>query len=238
MIEAGVLRCPSCGAAITAGSRRCAHCDAPVATVRCAHCFHMSASDAIHCAGCGRELGLEPIARDGALLCPDCRVPMSLMDCGPGTLYDCGRCRGQFVDHDALRDLVERHDRLDVVGGRRRPPACADTQVRYVACPVCGAMMNRRNFGASSGVIIDVCAKHGTWLDPGELPRVLSFVEAGGLARARRREEEAAVRREREERIHSAAAPRSAPVGVCSARTEEAVVATSLVVDLLSFLFD
>jgi hypothetical protein len=49
-----------------------------------------------------------------------------------------------------------------------------------------------------SGVIVDVCKKHGTWFDLGELPRVLAFVAAGGLERSRRRtaEEEARVRRE------------------------------------------
>jgi Zn-finger nucleic acid-binding protein len=46
--------------------------------------------------------------------------------------------------------------------------------------------MQRRNFGKTSGVIVDVCAQHGTWFDPGELSRVLAFVEAGGLAEARR----------------------------------------------------
>jgi Zn-finger nucleic acid-binding protein len=57
--------------------------------------------------------------------------------------------------------------------------------------------MNRKNFGQTSGVIVDVCQKHGIWFDPGELPRVLAFVETGGLERARRRDEE--LRRNRRE---------------------------------------
>jgi Zn-finger nucleic acid-binding protein len=48
--------------------------------------------------------------------------------------------------------------------------------------------MNRQNFGGASGVIIDLCAKHGIWFDAGELPRVLEFVESGGLARERQRQ--------------------------------------------------
>jgi Zn-finger nucleic acid-binding protein len=48
--------------------------------------------------------------------------------------------------------------------------------------------MTRRNFGGNSGVIIDVCRSHGVWFDRGELPRVLAFVEAGGLELARKRE--------------------------------------------------
>jgi hypothetical protein len=44
--------------------------------------------------------------------------------------------------------------------------------------------MNRKNFGGTSGIIVDVCAKHGTFFDTGELPRVLAFVRRGGLTRA------------------------------------------------------
>ena len=48
--------------------------------------------------------------------------------------------------------------------------------------------MVRKNFGGSSGVIIDVCRGHGIWLDHRELERILDFVHRGGLMRARERE--------------------------------------------------
>jgi Zn-finger nucleic acid-binding protein len=50
--------------------------------------------------------------------------------------------------------------------------------------------MNRKNFAERSGVIVDVCKAHGIWFDHGELPRVLAFVEAGGLREAERRAQE------------------------------------------------
>jgi len=50
--------------------------------------------------------------------------------------------------------------------------------------------MLRRNFGGQSGIIVDVCAVHGVWFDRGELPRVLEFVERGGLELERRRKAE------------------------------------------------
>jgi Zn-finger nucleic acid-binding protein len=191
MPDAGVLKCPSCGAGIDEGVRRCAHCGTPVATVRCATCFHMNALDSMHCSGCGRDLGLEPIGRGDTLACPNCQLILCAFDCGPGALHDCDKCGGQFVEHAALRDLLERHDRMEVpFGGARANPWRADPRVRYVACPVCRALMNRKNFGGGSGVIVDVCAKHGTWFDAGELPRVLAYVESGGLTRVRKRDEE------------------------------------------------
>jgi hypothetical protein len=44
--------------------------------------------------------------------------------------------------------------------------------------------MQRRNFGKRSGVIVDVCGKHGVWLDADELEAVAAFIERGGLAAA------------------------------------------------------
>jgi hypothetical protein len=66
--------------------------------------------------------------------------------------------------------------------------------------------MNRRNYGGASGVIVDVCTVHGTWFDTGELPRVLAFVEGGGLAAARRREMEA-LQKARQDRTGLGALP-------------------------------
>jgi hypothetical protein len=48
--------------------------------------------------------------------------------------------------------------------------------------------MNRLNFAHTSGVIVDVCTRHGTWFDADELRRVLEFITAGGLEAARARE--------------------------------------------------
>jgi Zn-finger nucleic acid-binding protein len=195
----------------------------------------MSAPDAVHCSGCGRDLGLEPIGRDDTLECPDCRVPMSAFDCGAGAVHDCGRCGGQFVEHAALRDLIERHDQLDVgVRNVRAGPARGQGPVRYVACPVCRAMMNRKNFGGGSGVVVDACAKHGTWFDAGELPRALAFVESGGLARVRAREAE---ERERVARDHRAKDAGEAVTKVMAGAGDGPQLGGSILADLLFDLF-
>jgi Zn-finger nucleic acid-binding protein len=41
--------------------------------------------------------------------------------------------------------------------------------------------MTRVNFGARSGIVVDVCYEHGTWFDRGELQAALEFVREGGL---------------------------------------------------------
>ena len=151
----------------------------------------MNFADAVHCSGCGRELGLEPIAEPGSLRCPDCQVALEVIHDGPGDLHDCPGCCGQFVDHALLRELIQRREVPEMDGAA--PPSRApnlEAGVRYRPCPVCRQLMNRKNFGGTSGVIVDSCRAHGTWFDQGELPRVLAFVVAGGMARARQREGE------------------------------------------------
>ncbi len=61
-------------------------------------------------------------------------------------------------------------------------------RVTYRPCVRCGKMMNRVNFGRLSGTIVDVCRGHGTYLDPGELHRIVTFIQSGGLDRARARQ--------------------------------------------------
>ena len=50
--------------------------------------------------------------------------------------------------------------------------------------------MTRRNYGGGSGVILDVCRKHGVFLDRGELTGVVDFLEKGGWERLKKRERE------------------------------------------------
>jgi len=169
----------------------------------------MNIPAAIHCSGCGQELGLEPIAEGASLSCPACRIPLAAFRSDGGALFDCDRCGGQFVEHALLRALLERREVLGEavpIAGRATPASNRPEPVRYQPCPVCAAVMNRKNFGGTSGIVVDVCRKDGIWFDPGELPRVLAFVSSGGLARAKRREAEQRAEEKRAEIARIAAA--------------------------------
>ncbi len=187
--------CPGCGRQVERSLRHCPECDAGIATVRCGSCFHVNVPEDALCAGCGQPLGLEPVGEPTYVMCTSCKRPMQAFRGGPGSLYDCDSCGGQFVEHALLRDLLERRERYGESAPRRPPRFNPSGPIAYVKCPMCQAIMNRKNFGGSSGVIVDVCARHGTWFDQGELPRVLAFVEGGGLVEARRREQEEHRRR-------------------------------------------
>ena len=45
----------------------------------------------------------------------------------------------------------------------------------YRRCPICQDMMNRNNF-LKSGIIVDVCRKHGIYLDEGEFEDLHQFM--------------------------------------------------------------
>jgi Zn-finger nucleic acid-binding protein len=49
--------------------------------------------------------------------------------------------------------------------------------------------MKRHNYRRISGVIIDTCPQHGTFLDTGELQALEAFIRAGGMAAASRHQE-------------------------------------------------
>lgn len=203
--------CLACGMRQAGEPRACPGCGAPYATVRCAECFHMSPPSAVLCTGCGQTLGLEPLGSPDDLCCPDCRLPFRAFEGAQGRLRDCERCGGQFVEHALLAALLDGRE-LYGAAAPRTPPRFnpLDDPVRYLRCPACDTPMARKNFGRTSGVIIDVCNAHGTWFDRGELPRVLTFVEAGGLAEARRREADERAERERR-RAADSISPLSAP---------------------------
>ncbi len=205
-MSARTYACPACGAQVDEQGRHCRYCGAPVATVRCASCFHMNVPEAGYCSGCGSQLGLEPMGEAANLACPVCKKPLEAYRDGPGAVFDCGSCGGQFVEHAMLRQLVERHAHtVPNEGPVPRPPWRPEPRTGYIPCPSCASLMNRKNYGGVSGVIVDVCKRHGVWFDLGELPRVLAFVDAGGLERARQRVEEEAA-----ERKHAAAAAAAA----------------------------
>lgn len=204
MLAARVYECPACGGLVREAARVCGYCHNPIATIRCGLCFTMNVPEAHHCMSCGAELGLEPRPAEhaGGAQCPRCvQGPLDAFSNGDGTILDCGRCGGQFVSVEVLHALVQRHEHACVESPHRyRAGNPLEGQLKYIHCPFCSDLMLRHNFGKVSGVVVDVCAKHGTWFDVGELARILAFVSDGGMQRA------AGVAAEGHERVNLAVA--------------------------------
>jgi Zn-finger nucleic acid-binding protein len=230
--EAEVRRCPVCGAPVHVGAPRCDYCHSPLASVHCAACFTLNVAEANHCVGCGEKLGLEPIELPTDTRCPACHAACIAFGGSSGRVCECTTCGGQFVEHALLEELLERRELYRVV--TRKPPPRQnplDHPVVYLKCPVCATAMNRNNFGGKSGVVVDVCPRHGVWFDPGELPRILDFVQAGGLERARQRAQQERKEHERGERLTVSSSHLGGPVG-----EDRSAFSTSLTADLFGML--
>ncbi|MGA2447959.1 MAG: zf-TFIIB domain-containing protein [Polyangiaceae bacterium] len=202
--EAGSVRCPDCGAALKIGARACGHCGSTVATVRCSACLTWNLADAVHCQQCGRRLEDGVLSNVGttAPSCPRCANALGTRRYAELPVDECDRCGGMFLSPESMNRIVAEHDlptglTLDLPQRR----AVRETEVHYIHCPVCAGLMNRQAFGRISGVVVDVCRKHGVWFDAGELFEVVRFIESGGLARARERELADVMEQERRQRM-------------------------------------
>ncbi len=192
---APTLRCPSCGAPVPEADRSCAHCGSLLATRRCAACFTLNPRDALKCTRCGADLPREELSTSAVgKPCPDCRVPLVARTTGVLSYAECARCGGLFLSSKVFGRVVEGADAraaAQVVDGEKAPAAeKLPVRFHYRRCPWCAGLMTRRNYGPGSGVILDLCGKHGVFLDRGELTAVVEFLGSGGFERTKRRERE------------------------------------------------
>lgn len=123
--------------------------------------------------------------------CPDCDKEMETIDLAQNNLGEkkfliekCPDCHGLFFDNEELQYVLEKKTAQVSYINNERLKEIADTRILgkivYRPCPVCKKLMNRMNFGARSGTIIDQCKDHGLYLDGGELRQLLEWRKAGG----------------------------------------------------------
>lgn len=207
-IAVRALTCSHCGGAFQNAAITCPWCDAGITLEDrhlsgvCGHCCARLTTDARYCPGCGIELVAQTVSAlrtDSS--CPRCRSAMRVRRLEEREFIECSNCGGLWLSPAALETLCAR---AEEAGAMQRSlessPAplglVAEARVAYLPCVTCHQLMIRRNFGHSSGIIVDVCRDHGVWFDHQELVRALDFAKGGGLERARERD----ARREREER--------------------------------------
>ena len=118
--------------------------------------------------------------------CPKCSHWLEAVGIDAQETDVCPSCRGVWVD--VLEEKVVLQVKSDVfsIDELRRlrslyePLGKADP-VKYFPCPICTEMMNRKVWGAHSGVVVDKCFKHGTWYDAGELEKIREYIAVGGI---------------------------------------------------------
>jgi Zn-finger nucleic acid-binding protein len=197
--DAQVQRCSACGALAREEDETCAYCEAEivhlgdVGSLICPECFARNADDARFCLACGVGFAPERVqSQKSELRCPCCERWMMSREVGGVEIQECEKCHGLWAPEDRFESLVERATKLarergeqsnDEVAPRVDGGNPVDAKVEYRRCPECDALMTRRNFRKRSGVIVDRCHEHGTWLDAHELERIAGFVLSGRAER-------------------------------------------------------
>lgn len=182
---------------------------------RCSNCNAPLPDGSIVCAYCGdrNDLDLKGIhyytthESDGPRTCPRCNnIILKTIDLklnGRFLIERCDQCLGLFFNPGELEALLDATVKnvwlidnigLDSINLHRQPDPYP---VAYIKCPVCSKLMNRVNFGAKSGVIVDRCKTHGLWLDSGELRHLFEWVKLGGRLLEEERQEQRRIDEEK-----------------------------------------
>ncbi len=192
-VDAVIARCGSCGAQVQPDAQTCAYCDSAIVrdpdklSLLCPECFARNAESSRFCVGCGVAFAPQPLPSDGRELpCPACDTRMPPSQVAGIAVNECPGCHGLWVTGAHFDALVKRAAQLrqqqgpaaDAPRVQRGKPL--DRSVQYRRCPECDQFMLRANYKRSSGVILDECRQHGTWLDADELEQVAGFILAGG----------------------------------------------------------
>jgi Zn-finger nucleic acid-binding protein len=195
-VDARISRCAACGAQTRPDLERCEFCGASIVrderklSLICPECYARNADASRFCTACGVHFAPQPVRVEGhELPCPACGALMPPTQVGGLSVNECRGCRGLWVPGESFDLLVSRAAqarRKATAGETVSPPPRvtganpARQRVQYRSCPECNAHMHRRNYRRSSGVIIDVCHQHGTWLDADELEQIAGFILSGG----------------------------------------------------------
>lgn len=183
---------------------------------RCSNCKAPLPSGSVLCEYCGNrtDIDLKGIhyytthESDTPRICPRCNIKLKTVDIkldGRFLIDRCEECLGIFFDNGELEAVLDasvknaieiNHLGLKAINAKREPN---QYPVTYIKCPICSQLMNRLNYGAQSGVIIDRCYQHGIWLDGGELRQLMEWTRLGGPLLEQKRQEER--RRAEEQRL-------------------------------------
>ena len=145
---------------------------------------------------CGGAPRAQAAMEDLTLTCPDCRGDMTKETVGEMTIDVCASCMGTWYDaqelevhlshppaEDGPAEATEEeaaHEfwaMLPQTAKDARPEKTEDGPIKYRSCPRCRQQMGRKNY-QSTGIVLDVCVRHGMYLDAGELSAIRQALDA------------------------------------------------------------
>ncbi len=114
--------------------------------------------------------------------CPRCSKPLQTS----ASKKLCSSCGGAFLLRKDISDLLESIRAGRATDARASSPYRAmfqtteavkhEARVRYLRCPCCGDLMNRRELIVSSQIVVDMCVADGVWFDAGEIRHASEYI--------------------------------------------------------------
>lgn len=200
--EASVIRCSSCGGARGEEAEPfCRYCGSSFTlheqdlNTICPHCMTRISSKAKFCHFCATPIVADNLSYEKTTMpCPNCANEKLHSRKMPGQVFslkECDSCAGIWISVGVFEHLEQQaqkeaasgtliHAKEVVSNAYTRNETISLTKF-YKKCPQCKVIMQRKNYAGSSGVVVDVCHKHGMWFDIHELDEILEFIRSGLL---------------------------------------------------------
>jgi len=200
--DAAIVRCSSCGGAHGKEQEPyCRYCGSSFTlheqdlNTICPHCMTRISSKARFCHSCATPIVVDDLNYEKTSLpCPNCdgeNLHSRKMAEQVFTLKECNICAGIWISADVFFHLEQQAQKEAVSGSliharniefnQKRKNEKIDPTKFYKKCPQCEVVMQRKNYSGSSGIVVDVCYKHGMWFDIHELDEILEFIRSGLL---------------------------------------------------------
>ncbi len=120
------------------------------------------------------------------MMCPRCKKELKVVFQEDVEIDTCLECNGVWVDLIEEKKILNMKPEVFTVDELHRLRKYYQSlgrveEIKYVPCPICNKLMQRKNWGAHSGVVVDKCYDHGTWYDVGEIEKIREFIKHGGV---------------------------------------------------------
>lgn len=253
-LDATIVRCSSCGAPKQDADAACRYCSAAFTLhekdmhTTCPSCLTRVSDTGRFCHKCGEAINPETkLGEQSLIACPACPEHPNLISREfqgkRVAMFECDQCAGMWFGHESFdiakkKILSERaNDAIQALVKTRESGLGERLEIegfKYRKCPECKTLMNRKNYGGRSGVIIDICRHHGLWFDANELSAILLWLKNGG-------DQIAALADEEKRKLEAQVTKISRPWSIEDADMSNSAVKlqnTSLIAALLASLFD
>lgn len=116
------------------------------------------------------------------MMCPQCHTKMRHTEAKSLRLQRCPKCRGAWYEAEELRLLKDLEDKgdyrwIDIDLWRDAEKFAASEPQRGRKCPNDGSPLLTVHYGDSE-IHVDICQGcEGVWLDGGEYPKILRYLE-------------------------------------------------------------